>query len=377
MHNGDMATHTHDLFNEDKAAWLQDLQEDRLCLVLHSASATLLQETSHTLETLWLQGQAGQVESFDGAHCQDIVRRFNELVAAYSASVAAHPPDPEHPAHLWLVHQAQSLTADQIQLLGQMLVHLPGVNIRLILLHEGSAPGSNWKDATEGKADIHELLPPPPPIMDLLDFAAEANNDLSPSEQPAAPKGKAALDRRHWLMAGAFGVAVFALGFAAGRLSSPVPQSTQAVVADVSHMPAPTEPASSVVTTTATPAPTNKQAPTTPPAVNTPPVPPKDMLLGADMQWLRRLPPNSFVVAHNSFADLAAAQAFKGKKAILKTARIVPVQTGNKTVYLVISGPFRSEERTRGFMSRLEWKKAARVLPRQSVIDEMDKALGT
>jgi hypothetical protein len=93
------------------------------------------------------------------------------------------------------------------------------------------------------------------------------------------------------------------------------------------------------------------------------------------MQWLRKLPVNSFVVMHDSFADAAAAQAFKDKHAILKTARIVPVKASGQMRYVLISGPFRSEERTRGFMSRLDWKKSARVVPRQQVIESMDAAL--
>lgn len=93
------------------------------------------------------------------------------------------------------------------------------------------------------------------------------------------------------------------------------------------------------------------------------------------MQWLRKLPVNSFVVMHDSFANAAAAQAFKGKHAILKTARIVPVKASGQMRYTLISGPFRSEERTRGFISRLDWKKSARVMPRQQVIDDMNAAL--
>lgn len=93
------------------------------------------------------------------------------------------------------------------------------------------------------------------------------------------------------------------------------------------------------------------------------------------MQWLRKLPVNSFVVMHDSYADAAAAQAFKGKHPILKTARIVPIKTSAQVRHVLISGPFRSEERTRGFISRLDWKKSARVVPRQQVIEGMDAAL--
>jgi len=75
------------------------------------------------------------------------------------------------------------------------------------------------------------------------------------------------------------------------------------------------------------------------------------------MQWLRKLPVNSFVVMHDSFTDAGAAQAFRGKHAILKTARIVPIKASGQTRYALISGPFRSEDRTRGFVSRLDWKK--------------------
>ncbi len=372
MHNGGMATHTHDLFDEDKAAWLEDLQEGLLCLVLHSTSASLLNETSRTLQNLWVSAHAGHVESFDGAHCQDIIRRFNERVASYSASIAALPPDPDHPAHLWIVHQAQSLSADQVHLLGQMLVHLPGVNIRMVLLHEGSTPVGNWSEATQGQSDTHELVPLPAPAIDLLDLGADHPQDEDPivdREESSPTEAPHRCTRRHWILAGAVGLAVFGLGFAAGRVTSPEPQGSQPVVADVAHIPPPTEPASAVVTTrsdanSATP---SVQAPTPSAQATSAPTP-----LSTDAQWLRKLPSGSFVVVHDSFAELATAQAFKAKHAILKTARIVPVKLSDKAGYMVISGPFRSEERTRGFMSRLEWKKSARVQSRQSVLDNID-----
>lgn len=381
MHNGVMATHTHDLFDEDKAAWLEDLQEGLLCLVLHSNSAPLLQETASALQTLWTQAQAGQVETFDGAHCQDIIRRFNELVASFSASIAALPPDPEHPAHLWVVHQAQSLSAEQIHLLGQMLVHLPGVNIRMVLLYEGAAPFDAWEEATQGQVDTHELIPPPPPLIDLIDFAADAPPDeplpvLEPTtESPSSPD-----KRRQWIVAGLAGAALFALGFTTGRISSPAsptpataePLATQAPPSVEAAPAAPLPQAAAPVKVAALPTPAT---PAAPPASAAPQAT-WSQALSSDVQWLRRLPSNSFVVAHDSFADLASAQAFKTKHPILKTARIVPVKSSAGVRFLVISGPFRSEERTRGFVSRLEWKKSVRVQTHPQVLDSMNAALG-
>lgn len=374
MHNGGMATHTHDLFSEDQAAWLEDLHEGLLCLVLHSSSAQQLQETSQNLQTLWRQAQAGQIEVFDGHHCQDIIRRFNEQVAAHSASIAALPPDPERPAHLWVVQHAQALSADQVHLLGQMLVHLPGVNLRFVLLHEGDTPVGNWSDATEGLADTHELLPPPPPpepSIDMLDFAADADDEPADMSTPAAPhEPRPAWPANKWLW-GAAGLAIFALGFATGRWSAPATQGTAAASLDALHMPAPAEPAPAAIQTSgATPATTQASAPVTPTAA-----PGLKGADSADMQWLRKLPVNSFVVLHDSFGDATAAQAFKGKHAILKTARIVPIKVSGQVRHALISGPFRSEERTRGFMSRLDWKKSARVVPRQQMIDDMNTAL--
>lgn len=366
MRNEAMATHTPDLFSEDHAVWLEDLHEGLLCLVLHSASAPLLQETSQNLQNLWLQAQAGQVEVFNGQHCQDIIRRFNEQVAAHFASIAALPPDPDRPAHLWIVKQAQALSSDQVHLLGQMLVHLPGVNIRLVLLHEGDTPVANWNEATEGLADTHELLPPPPPPIDMVDVAANAD------EEPLTPQAPTAQDtvlkhRRKWQL-GVAGLAVFAFGFVAGRISAPSTPSS-AAIQEVAPLPP---------STVATPVPkinTTAPAPATAAATTSAVSDTASAASGADMRWLRQLPTNSFVVLHDSFADVAAAQAYRGKHAMLKTARIVPVKTAGQTRYALVSGPFRSEERTRGFMSRLDWKKSARVLPHQQVINDMNAAL--
>lgn len=132
-------------------------------------------------------------------------------------------------------------------------------------------------------------------------------------------------------------------------------------------MPAPTEPAPAVIQSTGNSA----SAPAAATAAATTPQSP----YAADMQWLRKLPVNSFVVMHDSFTDAASAQAFRGKHAILKTARIVPIKASGQTRYALISGPFRSEDRTRGFVSRLDWKKSSRVVSRQQMIDDMNAAL--
>ena len=72
-------------------------------------------------------------------------------------------------------------------------------------------------------------------------------------------------------------------------------------------------------------------------------------------QWLRKLPDDSFVLVHKSFARVKDAQAFIKGKDYLVNARIAPVYKDDKDEarFAVMTGHFRSKERASNTISRL------------------------
>jgi septal ring-binding cell division protein DamX len=81
-------------------------------------------------------------------------------------------------------------------------------------------------------------------------------------------------------------------------------------------------------------------------------------------RWLKALPADTLVVEHGTFPNLEQIQKFQAKHKPLGTARIVAVRkTTNATdwQFALISGPFRSEDRAKTYVSRLDWRANTRI----------------
>lgn len=133
--------------------------------------------------------------------------------------------------------------------------------------------------------------------------------------------------------------------------------------------------AATTAAATATPA---KPAPATP-ATTTPaaaaPAKPEAAVKEADIvtelpdiavkgqQWLAGLPKDTFVVIHAAYTTSGAAQKLIKNQSWLNQARIVPYFKSPKdpAEFLVVTGPFRSEERAKGYITRLEIPTSTRI----------------
>ena len=82
-------------------------------------------------------------------------------------------------------------------------------------------------------------------------------------------------------------------------------------------------------------------------------------------QWLKKLPEDSFVIAHKSFGRIKDAQAFIRGKDYLANARIAPVYTEGKDEarFVVLTGFFRSKDRAKTTIGRLGLPAEASVVP--------------
>ena len=82
-------------------------------------------------------------------------------------------------------------------------------------------------------------------------------------------------------------------------------------------------------------------------------------------QWLKKLPEDSFVLAHKTFSRVKDAQAFIRSKDYLTNARIVPVFKDDKDEarFVVVTGFFRSKERAQNTKARLGLSDEVLVTP--------------
>jgi hypothetical protein len=80
-------------------------------------------------------------------------------------------------------------------------------------------------------------------------------------------------------------------------------------------------------------------------------------------QWLAGLPKDTFVVIHAAYTTSGAAQKLIKNQSWLNQARIVPYFKTPKdpAEFLVVTGPFRSEERAKGYITRLEIPASTRI----------------
>jgi hypothetical protein len=81
-------------------------------------------------------------------------------------------------------------------------------------------------------------------------------------------------------------------------------------------------------------------------------------------RWLKALPADTLVVEHGTFSTADQAQKLKAKHKELGTARIIAVRkapNADEWQYSVVTGPFRSEDRAKTYVSRLDWRASTRI----------------
>jgi hypothetical protein len=81
-------------------------------------------------------------------------------------------------------------------------------------------------------------------------------------------------------------------------------------------------------------------------------------------RWLKALPADTLVVEHGTFKSVEQAQKLKAKHKELVNARIVATRkssSADEWQFTVVTGPFRSEERAKSYVSRLDWRASTRI----------------
>ena len=96
-------------------------------------------------------------------------------------------------------------------------------------------------------------------------------------------------------------------------------------------------------------------------------------------QWLRQLDKEVWVVEHGRHASVQGARKQMASDVLLTNARIVPVGRADTDAaqFLVITGPFRSQERARTFITRHELGRSASIISREALLEQTPTAAPT
>jgi len=454
-----MESCAHSLVNEGKS------------LMLYCPSSALLSHYGGQLiARLRSLAPRTSVEVFFPSNSEALVTRFNEVLANLSIDKATQSPEGGTPEKIWVVHDANALTENELQLLTRLLQHFPGAKVCAVLMLSGKTHPMNNMDTQNRRIVRWDMeLPSLEQAEQTLQQASSEDGrqavqllieKMQLNSPPALTDIKVDLDPdvRHWeeddddtsgsTRKSNFGKWVLALvlmlGLSVGVTAwlqpkafadlanqavdwvfpprkapparaekpepapaTPAPATTPAAEPAPSASPAAdaasaaaSSPAAPAATTTgtsaATPAatsatntPANTATPpaATPPAANSaagttaattapaavakPEVAVKEAEIVTELpdiavkgqKWLSELPKDSFVVLHGTFTTAGAAQKLIRDQAWLNQARVIPFFKSPKdpAEFIVVTGPFRAEERAKAYITRLDLPASTRT----------------
>lgn len=377
---------------------LNELESGLKSIVIFSNNKSDLDQAALYIRDYSTENSTYKLEEFEAASYTLLINRLNALVSEKSMTIAGQAADIGSRISLWVIHNSQELNQEQLLLLGQMLIHLPGLNLRMILLHKGNEVSEDWKNATRNQTHIHDYTPKsidPKIFLDTNTHLSNAtnytvNNSIKRLPQPSIFQTFEQFQRQLGIpslltFALSFLTAGWLLGLWTSGSLSKIAASIEAsqVTSPAVHQAAST----SEVNVTAGPRPTkiNKIAPLTEqvtPAAKFAPLPlystPTDVetiinksaieekpvrfaALRKDIEWLHKLNPEYFLISHGTFRKLENAKRMRLSHAELSKSRIVPILVTRKVAYSIITGPFRNQDRASNNLKRLDWSSDAKV----------------
>lgn len=373
----------------------QDLMEDVRSLGLVSQNPTTLKAFSHRVlaSAKTLDAQV-QIDKYNGNEFLSLISRLNQAVAPYLEQ-QAKPTDKLGPIHIWVIDEAERLSAEQQSIIFRLIELFPALPFRVIWL--SNRPLQAWEDHANSESLLLDLDATPlqgaaadAPNMtpDPLDDALTETRDMPQADSAAMHWPAYGTGQNMKVAAGLAGAAVLAaLAWWSTSTSAPsapdarAPAQAAASAASESAA-APAAVAASEAAALAAPA----SPAATAPEVAKPEAPPKasaaPQAVPAPMaaptavrkalpevartgaRWLKALPADTLVVEHGTFSSAEQAQKLKAKYKELGTARIIAVRkapNADEWQYSVVTGPFRSEDRAKTYVSRLDWKSSTRI----------------
>jgi hypothetical protein len=286
------------------------------------------------------------VNEYSGRAFLPLISRLNQEVTPHLLA-SEHLPSPRGPVHIWVIHEADRLSAEQQAIICRLIAFFPALPLRLVWLSQQALPA--WKNHAGPNSTLLDLDALPVPIPPYKAASAPIT-----AHTGAAPR-RTTWFHRHMNMASM--LTVIALLIAATWMTvfshstpPPVPYGHTASVSDATPTKTPAPAASQSTDSDPQQAPQVEQA--------------LPEIIRTDARWLTSLPADSLVVEHGSFNTLEQAQKFQAKHKVLGSAHIIALRktpTTENWQYTVVTGHFRSEERAKRYVSRLEWRSNARI----------------
>ena len=112
------------------------------------------------LSRLRSQAPEHDIEVYFPANTESLIARFNGVLSGQSVREATRQTLEKPRAQIWLVHDAQTLPEQELQLLARLIQNFPGANIRAILLMVGQAPTQQSLSAFGRKLLRWDIEPP-------------------------------------------------------------------------------------------------------------------------------------------------------------------------------------------------------------------------
>ena len=132
-----------------------------LSLALSCVHEALLDHyVQQLLSRLRTSAPGHNVEVYFPTNTESLISRFNEVLASQSLREATRQGSGKPSAQIWVVHDAQMLPEQELQLLARLIQNFPGANIRAIMLMVGEAPSQESLSAFGRKLLRWEIEPP-------------------------------------------------------------------------------------------------------------------------------------------------------------------------------------------------------------------------
>lgn len=378
------------------------LDEGRSLMVWRHDTPTLI-TVCEALQAHW-QAQAPtlNITHFSGHQPASLLGRINETLTQQGLHQAMQPGQTPAPPSIWLVHDAERFSNDELLLLLRINSQFPGWKIRWVLLFNVGVPLPSDKQALLQEASGGWLQWTTPAPLRALALRPEAKPPaLISAVQQQLQKTSVELWAAGLVVLLALGVwLVLQNTTRTGTSPRPSPGPTSVAIAPTSTpvqgaplplaqaaapelpsaqaqvqaqtavsapAPAPAPVSAPEPATAPTMPPVQQPAPAAAPEV-TPPTMPEVAQRG--LRWVKGLPRDSFLLEHGEFETAQQAQRLIRANDELGNARVL-MRPGNGNLaprYLVVTGPFRSEERAKNFMQR-------KRLPEQTRIEEVARIL--
>jgi hypothetical protein len=349
----------------DVAIWANAVQQEGRNLIVLRNDSNSLMSVCEALIVHW-QAHAPELKlvHFDAQQPARLLGQINEDLAQQDLHETMQASPPSQPHSVWFAHDAEHFSNDELMLLLRLNTHFPGWGVRWVLLFNLEKPLDPERQAWLAQADGHWLSWPETSLAQSLTGNSPGLAQTLYEATPLSSKKRVGLWATGLLVLAAAG-GWLVLNNTNDKLPIEPHEPTAPAHSDAAPTSPTKAPALSAQNAGSTAAPLPPVKAGARPAAKTIPE-----VAQRGYRWLRTLPRDSFLLTHGVFETPLQAQRLIRTQAELNNARVLMLEHGgDKDLhFLVVTGPFRSEERARKYVVRKE-------LPPQTRIESVDRML--